>query len=86
MAISVVLLVAHAPPPYFAGAQFVHVMLGPAVMAWAAAVAAPRELQRRGVALVLAALGGHGQRQCRRPGLGAGAAGRGVALAGAQNS
>jgi len=60
MAIGVVLLVTRTPyPTYFAGAQFVHVMLGPAVVALAWPLWQRRhELQRRGVALVLAALAG----------------------------
>lgn len=44
---------------YFAGAQFVHVLLGPAVVAMAWPLWQRRdELRRRGLALVLAALGG----------------------------
>ena len=44
---------------YFAGAQFVHVLLGPAVVALAWPLWERRaELRRRGVALMLAALGG----------------------------
>ena len=53
-----VLLATHTPyPSYFAGAQFVHVLLGPAVVALAWPLWLRREeLRRRGVALVLAAL------------------------------
>ena len=58
-------------PSYFAGAQFVHVLLGPAVVALAWPLWQRRaELRRRGAALVLAALVG-----------GAVAGGSGVALA-----
>ena len=57
-------------PTYFAGAQFVHVMLGPAVVALAWPLWQRRaELRRRGVALVVAGLVG-----------GATAAGSAVAL------
>ncbi len=46
-------------PTYFAGAQFVHVLLGPAVVALAWPLWQRRaEVRRRGVALVLAALVG----------------------------
>jgi putative effector of murein hydrolase len=46
-------------PSYFAGAQFVHVLLGPAVVALGWPLWLRRaELRRRGVALVLAALAG----------------------------
>jgi predicted murein hydrolase (TIGR00659 family) len=46
-------------PAYFAGAQFVHVLLGPAVVALAWPLWQRRaEVRRRGVALVLAALVG----------------------------
>lgn len=46
-------------PTYFAGAQFVHVMLGPAVVALAWPLWQRRaELRRRGVALVVAGLVG----------------------------
>lgn len=46
-------------PTYFAGAQFVHVLLGPAVVALAWPLWERRaELRRRGVALVVAALVG----------------------------
>jgi putative effector of murein hydrolase len=55
VAIGAVLLITRTPyPTYFAGAQFVHVLLGPAVVA----LAWPPWLRRRGVALVLAALAG----------------------------
>ena len=58
-------------PTYFAGAQFVHVLLGPAVVALAWPLWKRRaELRRRGVVLVLAALVG-----------GAAAAGSAVGLA-----
>ena len=58
-------------PRYFAGAQFVHVLLGPAVVSLAWPLWQRRiEVRRRGVALVLAALIG-----------GAAAAGSAVALA-----
>ena len=56
-----VLLVATGTPypTYFAGAQFVHVLLGPAVVALAWPLWQRRtELRRRGVALTLAALTG----------------------------
>ena len=58
IAIGVVLWLTRTPyPTYFAGAQFVHVMLGPAVvaLAWPLYQRA-RELRRRGVALIGAAL------------------------------
>ena len=46
-------------PTYFAGAQFVHVLLGPAVVALAWPLWVRRaELRRRGVALTVAALAG----------------------------
>lgn len=46
-------------PTYFAGAQFVHVLLGPAVVALAWPLWLRRqELRRRGVALTVAALAG----------------------------
>jgi putative effector of murein hydrolase len=46
-------------PTYFAGAQFVHVLLGPAVVALAWPLWQRRaEVRKRGVALVLAALAG----------------------------
>ncbi|MEO5793501.1 MAG: LrgB family protein, partial [Rhodoferax sp.] len=50
----------HTPyPAYFAGAQFVHVLLGPAVVALAWPLWLRRaELRRRGVALTAAALAG----------------------------
>jgi predicted murein hydrolase (TIGR00659 family) len=58
-------------PTYFAGAQFVHVLLGPAVVALAWPLWQRRaEVRRRGVALVVAALAG-----------GAAAGGSAVALA-----
>src|ERR1700710_1713702 len=71
IAIGGLLLITHTPyPTYFAGAQFVHVMLGPAVVALAWALWLRRdELRRPGVALVIAALTG-----------GAAAAGSAVAL------
>jgi predicted murein hydrolase (TIGR00659 family) len=54
------LLATHTPyPTYFAGAQFVHVLLGPAVVALAWPLWQRRaEVRRRGVALVAAALVG----------------------------
>jgi len=58
IAIGGVLWLTRTPyPTYFAGAQFVHVMLGPAVvaLAWPLYQRA-RELRRRGVALIGAAL------------------------------
>ena len=66
------LILTHTPyPAYFAGAQFVHVLLGPAVVALAWPLWQRRaELRRRGIALTLAALVG-----------GICAAGSGVALA-----
>lgn len=59
-AIGAVLLVTATPyPTYFAGAQFVHVLLGPAVVALAWPLWERRaELRRRGVALVVAGLTG----------------------------
>jgi predicted murein hydrolase (TIGR00659 family) len=56
--IGAVLLLTRTPyPSYFAGAQFVHVLLGPAVVALAWPLWLRRaEVRRRGVALVLAAL------------------------------
>jgi predicted murein hydrolase (TIGR00659 family) len=58
VAIGAVLLLTRTPyPTYFAGAQFVHVLLGPAVVALAWPLWLRRaEVRRRGVALVLAAL------------------------------
>jgi predicted murein hydrolase (TIGR00659 family) len=71
LALGAVLLLTGTPyPTYFAGAQFVHVLLGPAVVALAWPLWQRRaELRARGVALVLAALVG-----------GAAAAGSAVAL------
>jgi putative effector of murein hydrolase len=55
----VLVLTATPYPTYFAGAQFVHVLLGPAVVALAWPLWQRRaEVSRRGVALVLAALAG----------------------------
>lgn len=58
--IGAVLLATGTPyPTYFAGAQFVHVLLGPAVVALAWPLWLRRkELRTRGVALTLAALAG----------------------------
>jgi predicted murein hydrolase (TIGR00659 family) len=72
VAIGAVLLVTRTPyPTYFAGAQFVHVLLGPAVVALAWPLWLRRsELRSRGVALTIAALTG-----------GIAAAGTAVALA-----
>ena len=58
--IGAVLLVTRTPyPTYFAGAQFIHVMLGPAVVALAWPVWERRsELRARGAALLIAALVG----------------------------
>jgi putative effector of murein hydrolase len=72
LAIGLGLLITRTPyPSYFAGAQFVHVLLGPAVVALAWPLWLRRaELRRRGVALTLAALLG-----------GLAAAGSAVALA-----
>lgn len=72
LAIGCVLLVTKTPyPTYFAGAQFIHVLLGPAVVALGWPLWLRRaEVRRRGVALGLAALVG-----------GAAAAGSAVALA-----
>lgn len=55
-----VLVGTHTPyPSYFAGAQFVHVLLGPAVVALAWPLWLRRaELRKRGVALTVAALAG----------------------------
>ncbi len=72
VAIGVVLVVTRTGyPTYFAGAQFIHVLLGPAVVALAWPLWVRRaEVRRRGVALTLAALAG-----------GAAAAGSAVAAA-----
>jgi putative effector of murein hydrolase len=69
--IGAALVVTHTPyPTYFAGAQFVHVMLGPAVVALGWPLWLRRaQLRRRGVALTIAALCG-----------GAAAAGSAVAI------
>ena len=58
--IAVVLLATKTPyPTFFAGAQFVHVLLGPAVVALGWPLWLRRaEVRRRGVALTLAALAG----------------------------
>jgi putative effector of murein hydrolase len=55
-----VLLVTHTPyPTYFAGAQFVHVLLGPAVVALAWPLWLRRsEVRKRGIALTIAAVVG----------------------------
>jgi predicted murein hydrolase (TIGR00659 family) len=60
IAIGGVLLATRTPyPTYFAGAQFVHVLLGPAVVALAWPLWLRRaEVRRRGVALLIAALVG----------------------------
>jgi len=60
LGIGTVLLLTRTPyPSYFAGAQFVHVLLGPAVVALAWPLWQRRaELRSRGLALVLAALAG----------------------------
>lgn len=60
LAIGAVLLVTGTPyPTYFAGAQFVHVLLGPAVVALAWPLWERRgALRQRGVALLLAGLAG----------------------------
>ena len=57
-----VLLATGTPyPTYFAGAQFIHVLLGPAVVALGWPLWLRRaELRRRGIALTLAALAGGG--------------------------
>jgi len=58
--LGVVLSATHTPyPVYFAGAQFIHVLLGPAVVALAWPLWLRRaELRRRGIALTIAALVG----------------------------
>ncbi|MCX7278334.1 MAG: LrgB family protein [Burkholderiales bacterium] len=55
-----VLVATHTPyPSYFAGAQFIHVLLGPAVVALAWPLwLRRREVRQRGVALTLAVLAG----------------------------
>ena len=60
VAIGCVLVLTATPyPTYFAGAQFVHVLLGPAVVALAWPLWLRRaEVRRRGLALTLAALAG----------------------------
>jgi putative effector of murein hydrolase len=60
LAIGCVLVVTRTPyPTYFAGAQFVHVLLGPAVVALAWPLWLRRvEVRKRGLALTLAALAG----------------------------
>ncbi len=60
VAIGVVLVATRtAYPSYFAGAQFIHVLLGPAVVALAWPLWVRRaEVRRRGVALTVAALAG----------------------------
>ena len=60
LCLGAVLMVTGVPyPTYFAGAQFVHVMLGPAVVALAWPLWQRRaEVRRRGVALTLAAIAG----------------------------
>ena len=60
VAIGVVLVTTRtAYPTYFAGAQFIHVLLGPAVVALAWPLWVRRaEVRRRGVALTVAALAG----------------------------
>ena len=72
LALGALLVLTRTPyPSYFAGAQFVHVLLGPAVVALAWPLWQRRaELRRRGAALMVAALVG-----------GAVAGGSGVALA-----
>jgi putative effector of murein hydrolase len=58
--IGAVLLISRTPyPTYFAGAQFVHVLLGPAVVALGWPLWQRRaQMRQRGLALVLAALAG----------------------------
>ena len=60
LCIGAVLLATHTPyPTYFAGAQFVHVLLGPAVVALGWPLWQRRQaLRRRGPALLLAAMAG----------------------------
>src|SRR6188472_270656 len=60
VAIGVVLVTTRtAYPTYFAGAQFIHVLLGPAVVALAWPLWVRRaEVRRRGVALTIASLAG----------------------------
>lgn len=60
LCLGAVLMLTGVPyPTYFAGAQFVHVMLGPAVVALAWPLWQRRaEVRRRGVALTLAAIAG----------------------------
>lgn len=60
--IGAVLLVTNTPyPTYFSGAQFVHVLLGPAVVALGWPLWLRRfELRRRGFAVVVAAIAGGG--------------------------
>lgn len=62
LVLAALLLLTHTTyPVYFAGAQFVHVLLGPAVVALAWPLWERRaELRRRGAALVLAGLAGGG--------------------------
>ena len=56
---SVLVMTATSYPSYFAGAQFIHVLLGPAVVALAWPLWLRRsELRRRGAALTIAALVG----------------------------
>ncbi|CAN5334044.1 LrgB family protein [soil metagenome] len=64
--IGCVLLVTRTPyPTYFAGAQFVHFLLGPAVVALAWPLWQRRdEVRRRGVALLVAAVAGGAAAAC----------------------